>query len=385
MWVEKNGPTWRIRDLVGDKKITLKSGFPSTTSAKDAMVLLRADQLRGDALVPRGGNVTMDEWLDAWWPAYELTLKPSSRVSAAGILSRYIRPMLGMYSLDDLTQMTVQRWIADLLSGRTLVKHPRRLAGKTVRNAHGLLHKVLGEAVGQRLIRSNPCERTTLPAKRHHEMMFLTEPQAERIVLATPPHWQPLVLFLLATGLRWGEAIGLRVREVDVLARRATIIRQTQELADTAEIVDEEPKTLASRRTITFTLDVAQVLVPLVANKRPDQRVFTAVRGGVVRTRRFYVVWTKARNSAGLSGLRIHDLRHTHAAWLISGKAPLTAVQRRLGHTSISVTSDLYGHLMPVVDEDILKILELALPKIHTRGDVGESASESLLTDANAG
>lgn len=379
MWVEKHGKVWRIRDEAGGKKVTIKGGYPNKTAAQNAMAGYRADQLRGTALVPRGGDTTLTAWIDLWWPSYEVGLKPSARVSAAGILNRYIKPMLGHVALGDLhdTPLLIQRWVADLLAGRTQVRKPQKLSAKTVRNAHGMLHKVLSEAVGARLIASNPCERTTLPAKRHYEMKFLTEPEAERMLAALPVRWRPLILFILGTGVRWGEAIGLRVKDVDILERRCRIIRQTQELADTAEIVDEEPKTLASRRTVTFTLDIANALIPLVVDRDGESRVFTAPMGGVVRTRRFYEVWTTARESAGLSGLRIHDLRHTHAAWLISGKAVLTGVQRRLGHTSIAVTSDLYGHLLPEVDDDILAILDRALPKIECGGPVGETVVRS--------
>ncbi len=183
-------------------------------------------------------------------------------------------------------------------------------------------------------------------------------------------------MVLLATGMRWGEAIGLRVRHVDVLAGTIRVLRQTQELADTAELVDEEPKTLASRRTVSIPPAVCQLLVPHVANKGPDDRVFLAPRGGPVRTRRFYVVWQKARVAAGLEGLRVHDLRHTHAAWLIADGVPLTAVQRRLGHTSIKITSDLYGHILPEVDDRVVTAVAGRLSKIDFRGEVGETATD---------
>lgn len=370
MWVEKNGPTWRIRDEVGGKKITIKKGFATKTAAKTVLVQMQSDALRGEALVPRGDEMTLGAWIDLWWPTYKITLKRTAQVSADGILRRYIRPMLGHVRLGELIPIVVQQWVADLLEGRRPDSR-RKLAPKTIRNAHGLLHKVLGEACAQRMIRWNPCERTGLPGRVHHEMKFLAGPEADRIVAALPEYWRPLILLILATGLRWGEAVGLRVRDVDVLEGWLRVRKATYELADTAEIIDEEPKTAASRRTVTFTKDIAQMLIPLVANKGDDDRVFTALRGGVVRQRRFYEVWQKARIEAGLEGLRIHDLRHTHAAWLISAKVPLTAVQRRLGHQSIAVTSDLYGHLLPEVHEEILAVVERVMSVIDFRGLIG--------------
>ncbi|GHJ13572.1 tyrosine-type recombinase/integrase [Micromonospora sp. AKA38] len=76
-------------------------------------------------------------------------------------------------------------------------------------------------------------------------------------------------------------------------------------------------------------------------------------------------MWLTAVAAAGVEGLRFHDLRHSHVAWLLSAKEPpsLTAIQRRLGHASITVTSDRYGHLVPAVDERIAAALDAALPR----------------------
>ncbi|KXK63400.1 hypothetical protein AWW66_03540 [Micromonospora rosaria] len=377
MWIEKNGPTYRIRDLVGGKKVTIRAGFPTKTAARKAMTQAEADALRGEALVPRGGRISLGDWLDKWWPSYAASLKPSSRISAEGIIRRYIRPTLGHLALEDIAPSTVQQWVALLLAGWD---GQRALSVKTVYNAHGLLHKVMGAAVFDRLIRANPCERTGLPERVHHEMRFLTEPEAGRLLAAIPEHWRPMVATLLGTGLRWSEAAGLRVGAVDLLGGTLRVVETMQELADTAELVFVQPKSRLSRRTVPLPAYVIDALVPLVSGRARDALVFRAVQGGPVRYRVFHPTWARAVKEAGLDGLRIHDLRHTHAAWLISAGVPLTAIQRRLGHASIAVTSDRYGHLMPEVDEGILRTLNSALPQVEVgesgRGEVGESGSD---------
>jgi integrase len=375
MWVEKHGKSWRIRDRVGEQKVTIADGYPTKTAARDGMTELRADQLRGESLVVRGGRVVMADWLDMWWPPYAAGLKPSSRISAEVILRRHVRPALGAIPLEDLDPLAVRRWVADLSAGRTASRRP--LAPKTVRNAHGLLHRVLADAVQQRLIRSNPCIGAGLPEVVHTEMRFLTEPEAERLLAALPARWRPLVLLLLFTGLRWGEAVGLRIGRVDVLARKLTVLETMQELPNTAELVFVTPKTKGSRRTVTFPVRVAAELAGLVGRER-GELLFTAAMGGPVRYRHFRAkVWVPARQAAGLDGLRLHDLRHTHASWLISAGVPLTAISRRLGHASISVTSDRYGHLMPEVDAGIMATLDGALDKIDGGGTVGATVPES--------
>jgi integrase len=333
------------------------------------MRLAQSDKLRGEQLVPRGGRLLLADFVDIWLPGYEASLKPSAAHSEPSRIRNHILPLLGQYELDEVDPITVQRWVANLLAGKGPSSNgrPRKpIAVKTVHNCHGILFGIMHAAVRQRLIRSNPCADTQLPKRVHKEMRFLTEPETGRLLAALPPHWRPLVLLLIATGLRWGEAVGLQVGQVDVLAKVPSlrVIRALHELSGSARIVFTEPKTARSRRTVTFTKQVADVLLGLVAGKDREDLVFHAPRGGPARTRNFRRTWLKATDKAGLAGLRVHDLRHSHAAALISAGVPLTAIQHRLGHSSIAVTSDLYGHLLPQVDTNILAAVAAALASI---------------------
>lgn len=380
MWIERNGSGYRIRDMqltgaVDDdgepiaKKVTIASGFPTKASAKLQLKAMQVDRARGDFIDPRSGRVTLAEWIDRWWPIHEFSLKPTARHSESGRVRNHIRAGLGHVPLDELDTLTVQTWTTRLRNVRT----GKPLAPKTVRNCHGMLHKILLAAVAQRLIRSNPCADSHLPKIPHREMMFLNEPQVGRLLAEVPEHWKPLVLLLVSTGLRWGEAAGLRVKDVDVLAGKLTVLRAMHELSGSGEIVFTEPKTERARRTVTFPkTTVGMPLASLLVGKYPGELVFSAPMGGPARARNFRRSWLKWVERAGLTGLRIHDLRHSHAAHLISAGVPLTAISRRLGHTSIAVTSDLYGHLLPEVDDGILAAVEAALAHI----DVGDLAAE---------
>ncbi|MFI6332952.1 tyrosine-type recombinase/integrase [Micromonospora chersina] len=381
MWVEKNGPTYRIRDLVDGRKTTIEKGWPTKSAAKARMIALTADKMRGDFIDPRAGRTTLATWIDAWWPTYEVSLKPTVKLSEGSRVRMHILPLLGHLALDDLDTLTIQRWLAQLLGGVPEPGKPGRwrrrpLAPKTVRNVHGTLHRILGGAVAARQIRINPCTGVKLPKVPHKEMRFLTEPEIGRLVAAVPVRWRPLILLLVTTGLRWGEATGLRVQDVDVLAGRLTVLRAMHELATTGEIVFTEPKTEHGRRTVVFPKSVALSLSPLVSGKRREELVFTAPLGGPVRTRNFRRGWVKWTAAAGLAGLRIHDLRHTLAASLISAGVALTAVQRMLGHSSIAVTSDLYGHLLPAVDAGILAAVEAAIAGVRPEDLDAEVAGE---------
>ena len=122
----------------------------------------------------------------------------------------------------------------------------------------------------------------------------------------------------------------------------------------------EEPKTPASRRTVTIPAWLGEELA-FHLRGHDTQYVFTAPRGGPLRRSGFrFRVWVPATVLAGLEGLRFHDLRHTHAAWLVGAGEHPKVIQARLGHASISTTLDRYGHLMDGLDEAAAE----ALPRL---------------------
>lgn len=387
MWVEQHGKKWRIRDERGGKKITIAGGYLNKTAAKTAMTRHIGDLQRGDVLIPRGGQTLLSTFVDSWWPHYRTSLKPSSAHSEGARIRNHIVALLGQYSLDDLDTTVVQRWVADLAAGvgpmgpptrsKTPVKR-RPLASKTIHNCHGMLYVILNAAIADRLMRINPCGATNLPHREHREMRFLTDPEIGRLIAAVPKHWRPLVLLLVATGLRWGEAIGLRVGRVDLLAARPKllVVEQLQEMPATCELVFVSPKSVRSRRTVSFTKQVALALAPLVAGKEPDEMVFLSPGGQMVRTRNFRRGWLKWTKRAGLEGLRIHDLRHTHAALLIAANRQMSAISRRLGHSSITVTDTLYGHLREEVDDGILAAIDASLA-----GVAGDDVAEEIAAE----
>lgn len=374
MWVEKNGPTYRIRDLVHGKKVSVQSGFPTKTAAKKVMTVLEGEQIQGTYVDPRGGRMLLSEFAAIWWPTHAVTLQPTSVKSEGGRLRNHILPLLGDYKLAEVDRLVVVGWVAELLAGN---EERDPLAEKTIRNVHGVLYSLMQAAVDGQLIRANPCYRTGLPKVPHKEMRFLDEAETARLVAATPPYWRPLVVTLLATGVRWSEAAGLRVKAVDVLGRTLRIEETLHEIGRSLPLVEGPTKTPQSRRTITYPPAVAGVLVPLVSMRDRDARVFLGEDGEPVRYGWWWRLWVKITAAAGLVGLRTHDLRHTHAAHLISDGVPLTGVQRRMGHSSITVTSDMYGHLLPVVDEKIDAAVENLLSKVDFGLVVGEFVGET--------
>ncbi len=273
-------------------------------------------------------------------------------------LRRHVLPELGDRELTEVSSTDVGQWVKGL--------QERGLAPKTIRNQHGLLSALFQAAVDhepQAMRPGNPCARTRLPEAGGEEMHFLTPAELDRLLAALPAHHRPLITTLALTGLRWGEATGLTARHVDLLATPATIaVRQSLQRQADGSFQLGPPKTRTSRRTVTLPAKLVDVLVPVWSGRSGDDLVFVTQRGTAVRHSHFYGrVWKPAVLRAGLApGLRIHDLRHTHAAWLISAGRPLPSIQRRLGHRSITTTVDRYGHLLPEVDRGDLDALQAA-------------------------
>lgn len=224
---------------------------------------------------------------------------------------------------------------------------------KTIANAHGLLAGIMNGAVIDGHIQRSPCIGVRLPRSTEHtktEHRYLTRAEFAVLRAAIAPHFLPLLDTLAGTGIRWGEAEALQVKSFNAEDATIKITRAAKWNASRSVREFGPPKTKKSRRTITLPPEVVVALLPLTEGKARDDLLFTMPRGGQLRHATFHHrYWVPAIKAAGLDDprLRIHDLRHSHAAWLLSAAVPIAVVQARLGHESITTTVDTYGHLLP--------------------------------------
>jgi integrase len=240
-----------------------------------------------------------------------------------------------------------------------------------------VLHNVFALAVAEGLLTKNPCKGSRLPPnKRRKKMACLTEQQLEALIAEIPEHYRGLVVTLAGTGMRWAEAtVGLTVADVHLLETPPYLRVADDDYAEGEE--QWEVKSAAGERSVTLPRRVVDVLIPLVAGRAGSELVFTTPEGLPIKHQRFNQdVWIPACLRAGLSVERPgkggepdrvmhtatpHDLRHTHAALLVAGGVPLSAIKDRLGHKSIKTTDDVYGYLLPQVDRAVLSALDTAL------------------------
>ena len=353
-WVEKRTDGYRavIRPDVTRRRIT--KSFPTRSAAERWLRNAETDLERGDFRDPNSGSDTFAAFARTWL-ATRGTLKPSSLIAEESIIRIHLIPRFGLLRLDQITPMKVSAFVSDLSGVR---------APGTVRNVYMVLSGVMKDAVREQLIKSSPCPGTRLPRKKRVKPKAeLNELQVGRLIAATAEYWQPLVTVLAGTGMRWGEATGLRVGCVDILGGKLQVVKVMNEAKGIITFGD--PKTDASVRPIPLSAAVVDALIPLVSGRNASELVFTSVEGGPVRHRNFdYRVWQKACKKAGLLDPRPtpHDLRHYFAACLIMHNVPggLDTIKVLMGHESIKTTSDTYGYLMPRVTGGVLAALDSA-------------------------
>jgi integrase len=269
-------------------------------------------------------------------------------------MRNHVLPYFSALPLGSVTPTDVQGFVAHL--------EGKGLAPSTVRQCWLLAQGVFSSAVDSDLIPKTPCRGINLPRPRHNEVRALTPEQVAIVADAIAARHRALVLTAANTGMRFGELAGLRVRRLDLLKRTVTVVEQLTEVRGGVEY--SEPKH-GSRRTVTLPRFLCDELAfHLTTYPSVGGNVFTMPEGGPLRRSNFRRrVWLPTVNATGLEDFTFHSLRHAHAAALIAlGEHP-KVISSRLGHSSISVTMDTYGHLFDGLDARAADRLDEA----HTR------------------
>lgn len=302
----------------------------------------------------QAGELTLDQWAAKHFEA--ITSANRSTVARYERLYRkHWAPQLGHMRLSAIGRRDVARALNNV-PGKD----------KTVLNAWGVLTHMLKMAAVDDLIDRSPTIGVRPTRKSDHtteEHRYLTQAEFWAVLDATPPYWRPLILFLGGTGARWGEAAALEVGDVDLTAATVRITKaEKQDPDNPSKRIVGPTKSRKSRRTITLPPELVDALRPLCEGRPRNARVFLPPKGGPLRHKTFYVdIWQTKCLRIGLTDEatgrpvrtlddpqpRLHDLRHSHVAWLISQNAPLPVIQARLGHEKITTTIDTYGHLLP--------------------------------------
>jgi len=285
-------------------------------------------------------ELTLDEWAERHFDTITGTTS-GTLVTYRRTYAREWSPHLGRLPLSAVDRSSVGAIINSMIA-----------SDKTIKNRHGILSTLMKAAVREGLIVRNPCEGMKLPRNTEHLKRlhrFLTVAEYHHLMSHVAVHYRPLVATLAGTGMRWGEVSALRVMDVN---RDAMNIRVNKAIkwSPTQNTRAAGPtKTKRSNRVVDIDADLLDMLAPLVVGRRGDDLLFSKPCGTQLDNAAFSrQVWTPAVARAELHPRPwIHDLRHTHVAWLIDAGVSLPVIQARLGHESITTTIDVYGHLYP--------------------------------------
>jgi integrase len=265
-------------------------------------------------------------------------VEDGTRLTYERLWARTWGPLIGNLPASRITK--------DVLAGATNTL-ARTYSAKSLKNQRGLLAAVCDRAVDLGHLQSNPTKRLRLPRAKESErteMRILTLDEFEDVLSRISEHYRPFVLFLGGVGCRYGEAVALQAN--DVRAPNVHIRRALKWSPDNKRTIGAT-KTRKSNRVVLMPPRVVESVVALTDDRPGIDLVFTAPRGGPIHHRTFWSdIWLPAVRHLEPRP-RIHDLRHSHAAWLLADGVPIHVVQRRLGHESIQTTVDTYGGLLP--------------------------------------
>jgi integrase len=355
---------WRGSYWVATSK-GLKRRYVSGKSRQEcSQKLTKAMADRDGGLIFDAGTLTVGDYLERWLKDVEETVRRSTFEGYEYAVRPHIAPALGHIKLKDLTPAHLRSFYRDRLeSGR---------APATVHKLHVVLHKALKAAVADGLIPRNVAAELKLPRITREEIDPLTEKQARLFLEAgRGDRLEALYVLALNTGMRQGELLALKWDDVD-LERGALRVRRTLTHANKAFVLGE-PKTKNSRRTIRLTTHAVDALRAHLSHQfqeieemgslyQPGGLIFATKTGTIInpsnlRNRSFKPLLKRA----GLPTIRFHDLRHTCATLLLGRDVNAKVVSETLGHSSISITLDIYSHLLPDMQEKAANALEEAL------------------------
>jgi integrase len=354
----------RYRDPAGAKRTA--GTYASRREAVKASRRAEAKVEDGTWINPADGRITFRDYVEnAWWPNRHLEV--STKAAYRSYLDHHFIPFFGSAPMNAIAPSAVQAWVTKAAASG--------LSPTSITKYHVMLHGVFKRAVRDRVIAHNPCADTELPKAAPRKRRILTPQEFERLLQELPDRFRDLVLTDIETGLRWGELVALRPRHVDFLRRlisvEEAVVEVSKRNSPTGERMVFKPYPKDREfRTLRISPELTERLAARAQhmNLSRDDLFFpsTIARGPIPLSRNTFRTryWRPALSRADVTyGVRMHDLRHAHASWLLAGGADLKTVMERLGHAQIQTTQK-YLHTLPDADDRALD----AFTRIRSRG-----------------
>ena len=381
--------------------ITQKKKRVSFSDAKSGKaVIAKIKKFRDDleqGLTHINDRMTLAQWLDHWLADYkknEVRLKTYERYELT--IRQHISPYIGNYRLQNLSIDLFQRHFVYLLSKGGRDKNG--LSPRTVNAVRRLLIQSIEDAVDCGYLLRNVVRRTKPIRMQRTNFMVLSHEMAAKLIDVAKhynnPTWIVIVL-ALGTGMRLAEIFGLSWNCIDFEHNKLVVVQSAVKTSK-GTVLQQDLKTLSSRREIPLPMFVVEALkeykawqesvIPNMRTYHDQGFVVTNNKGNIMHpaTFSYHVFKQILLVRAGIPHkFRFHDLRHTHATWLLEAGVNVKVVSERLGHANIRITLDTYAHVLKTMQGEAVAILD----KIHTENEalkLSERKQENSYTDSAA-
>lgn len=319
--------------------VRLPNGKRTTHTAKllgEAKAWAAAEELRirrGSWRDPKLAKVSFDDWWARWSKARvaEAHTIRGDKSSVERITKRFSGRHVAA-----IGRVDVQAWIKQMQDAGT--------GPSAIRRAYNLLRACLTAALDEGIIDASPCRRIVLPRTDPRPPRWFTHAEVDAIRRFLKEPHKTMVALMCWAGLRWEEAAGLRVCDVDWIRGRVSVIGV---IVGSTGAWREYPKNSASRAEVPAPKWVIEEMSALVAGRPRDALIFVTPRGSRPLTQaNWNRMWRAALKAAKVAYRSPHTCRHTCASWLVQAGVPLYDVSRQLRHSTITQTQK-YSHLAP--------------------------------------
>jgi len=346
----------------GARRRKWHSGFSSKRDAERGLTKILGSLDQGSYLSP--SRVRVAEYLtQTWLPAIESTVRPTTFNGYRAHINLYVIPRLGAEQLQRLTPDQLSHFYRELQKEGGRDGGP--LSANTVRRVHATMHRALRDGVRWGYLQRNPAQVAVKPRQPNVGTSGATTWTAAEVkgflAAVNGGRLQALWRVAATTGLRRRELLGLRWADVDLTTRRIAV-RQTLTSVG-SQIIIGEPKTKRGKRSVALD---GQTVTELSAWRQMQHAermswgsawtnsglVFTRENGTFIHPDLLSKWFVRYSREAGLTPIRFHDLRHTHASLALQAGVPAKVASERLGHATVAFTLDVYSHVIPGLQEE---------------------------------
>jgi integrase len=297
---------------------------------------------------------TVAEMLRYWLDTYARpNVRPTTLEDYMTTINVHIIPAIGAVKVQKLAPAQVQQFYADKLAADC--------SPRVVQLCHMRLKQALDQAVKLGLVARNVADNVTPPRVERKEMQTWSAEQARQfLTVAGQSGYGPVWLVLIRSGMRRGEALGLRWSDVDYDASTLRIVQSVVPYKGSGLV--QRPKSQSGWRTVRVAPEILDALrqhkiaqnerrLKLGAAWHDNDFIFAAANGNAIHPDNLTRDYDRLVQRAGVPRIRVHDPRHTYVTLALQAGAPVGAISKNVGHAKVSTTSDIYGHVTPAMEQ----------------------------------